>query len=259
MSSTDASRSTPVKASGAMNIRKRELGDPYFHQLVVGGTLSLGILLIVGSIAILGIMLKEQSNFKGAALDDFRSLGEACLVESAFDYRAVDIELNSLNTVCEEEWEYNVRVVDRNNTFVSNTITYTACKRSGCTECSDRKLQGENVYAGVDITRRGEPIDNETFAECWASVAPVESLSDFYDCGNQIGTCYQLVDPRDRLKDEIDSFELGMIGAYSGFGVGAILLLCSGWFLWRNHQVRRKDRKLQESMQNQSSRTEDQA
>jgi hypothetical protein len=63
----------------------RELGDPYFHQLVVGGTLSLGVLLIVGALAILAIMLMEQSNFRDADLDGFTSLREACLVESSFD------------------------------------------------------------------------------------------------------------------------------------------------------------------------------
>jgi hypothetical protein len=259
MSSTDASRSTPAKAPTTIKRGTRQVGDPYFHQLVVGGTLSLGILLVVGALAILAIMLNEQSNFRDADLDDFTSLGEACLVISSFAYRAVDLELNSLNTVCEEEWEYNVRVVARNETFVSNTITYTACKRSGCNECPDRKLQGENFYAGVDVKRRGEPIDNETFAECWAPVVSRESLSDFYNCGNQSATCYQLEDPTDRLKDEIDSFELGMIGAYAGLGVGVFLLLSAGWFLWRNRQVLRKDRELQESMNKQSSHTEDQA
>jgi ABC-type dipeptide/oligopeptide/nickel transport system permease subunit len=87
MSSTDAaSRSTtPAKAAATMKRGTRELGDPYFHQLVVGGTLSLGVLLIVGALAILAIMLMEQSNFRDADLDGFTSLGEACLVESSFD------------------------------------------------------------------------------------------------------------------------------------------------------------------------------
>eukprot|EP00977_Amphora_coffeiformis_P000952 scaffold202_cov180-Amphora_coffeaeformis.AAC.4 len=229
----------------------RKPGEPYVHPLILGGTLSLGILLLIGSGAIAIVSNISRADFKDAELNDFQYLGEsACHIESAVNYRTIEEELNALNTNCLEQWEYQVRVeTDEivNDVFVTDWLSFKACSTS-CYLCPDSRRYGENYYAGVDILRRGEYITNETAVECWGPTKAVESLSSFYNCGPQkttdAPTCYLLADPRDKLKDSIDSYEMGMLGAYTGFGGGAVLLLVAGWCVWKNKRVRAQDQKI---------------
>ena len=234
----------------------RKPGEPYVHPLILGGTLSLGILLLIGAGAIAIVSTISRSDFKDAELNDFQYLGDsACHIESSVNYRTIEEELNALNTDCLEQWEYQVRVktdeID-NDVFVTDWISFKACSTS-CYLCPDSRRYGDNYYAGVDILRRGEYITNETVVECWGPTIPVEKLSSFYNCGPQRSpnsstatepTCYLLADPRNKLKDSIDSYEMGMLGAYTGFGGGAVLLAVAAWCVWKNKRVREHDNKV---------------
>jgi len=235
----------------------RKLGEPYVHPLILGGTLSLGILLWVGAGAIAIVSTVSRADFKDAELDDFEYLGEsACHIESSVNYQTVEEEVNALNTNCIEQWEYRVSVKTaeiNNDVFVTDWISFKACSTS-CYLCPESRLYGDNYYAGVDSLRRGEYITNETSVECWGPTIPAEKLSDFYNCGSQKSTnssstttkptCYLLADPRDKLKDSIDSYEMGMLGAYTGFGGGAVLLMIAAWCVWKNKQIRAQDNKV---------------
>lgn len=234
--------------------RPRQLGvEPPIHALILGGTFSLGILLWIGAAAIAIVSAVRRSDFKDADLNDFEYLGPtACRIERAVNYRVVEEEVNALNTVCLEQWEYRVHVQTADDgiddVFRTDWLSLQACQTS-CYLCPESRLYGRDHYAGVDVLRRGQAITNETLVECWGPRIPVSRLSDFYNCGphqqNSTATsCYVLADPRDRLKDELDSYELSMLGAYVGFGCGAFLLLVFAWCVWHNRRVLARDREI---------------
>ena len=211
-----------------------------FHKLIVGGTFSLGVLMLLGAALIMTLSLLDYSEFSDADVGDFESLGpEGCQILSTYSYEIFQKDLNSLNRLCVEEWEYNAlaRTSSDEVTFTSNPLTFEACK-VGCNECPSSKLQGENYYAGVESNKRGQTIDNATFVECFQPTIPVNELSSFYEC--QETTCYQLKDPTIELKEKTESYEFGMLGAYVSIGVGCVLLLCSFWCMWKNRLARRK-------------------
>jgi hypothetical protein len=248
----------------------RQLGEPPIHALIVGGTFSLALLLWIGAAAIAIVAATQRSDFDDADLQDFVSLGEqGCRIERTVRYRTIDQEINTLNRVCLEQWEYQVRVMSstqeeqqqqQQDVFVTDWLSLRACT-SSCSSCPESRLYGRDHYAGVDVLRRGEAITNATFVECWAPRIPVNQLSDFYNCGPyqnngsaQNNTCYVLLDPTDKLDDELDSYELTMLGAYVGFAGGFILFLAYGWCVCYNKKVLARDAKiLQERKQQQTT------
>lgn len=229
---------------------KRQVGDPVpFDKLIVGGTLSLGFLLLIGGIVILAISLADQSTFKDATPNDFVSLGDnACQILNASSYRTVEEELNALTTRCIEEYRYTVQVVsetvsngDEKKMFVSNVLTSVVCS-SPCEFCLANKFRGPTYYAGVVVNEDGENISSSTLVECW--VSRTDTLSDFYSCPNGDVPCYQLQDPSLPLKEATDSNHLGMIAAWVAL-VGSVVVIALGiWFAWRNRQALEQDAKL---------------
>ena len=231
--------------------RRRRLGEPPFPPIFVGGTYSLAVLLVVGATIILIVSLVNYSDFRDADLSDFSSLGpEGCRIVNAVSYTLVERELNALNRECYEVREFNVSVVERNDFFISDPLSSRACQ-SSCDQCSGSRLQGENFYAGVDPTKRGVPIDDETFSECWTSEIPFNDLSAFYECDKNASSsayCYKLTDPTEKLDEELDSLEVAMLGVYAGYGTAVLVFLWALWCSWRNRQVLKQDRLVMETM-----------
>lgn len=226
--------------------RERELGEPVYDTLLISGTVSLGVLMWIGATIVLIMTLVDQRNFKDASLGDFVSQGpNACLIENATSYNYYDNKRDALNTVCVEQWEYNVRVLTMEDTsFVSSPLSIGRC-RAKCEICSSSRLFGPDFYVGVDPTKRGSSISNETLVECWAPSIPVEELSDFYPCGSQKesqGTCFLLQDTAVSLQERMNSSQIGLISAYACYAGGFLLLLVTAWFKWRNQQVLEQDR-----------------
>ena len=263
--------------------------DAPYPPIFVGGTFSLGLLLLIGATIILGISVRDRSAFRDASVTDFVSLGpSACQIQRTFRYDTVDQELNALNRLCIEQWQYIVGVVEDQqeeenipvvvDTFISSTQSFTACQ-SSCQECRQdtNKLQGPDYYAGVDATSRGFSLNtNDTSSRtvaCWKSVRPRQELSDFYTCGNTTTTtnndttttttnnddndndtvsyCYQLENPVTRLREAQQSYEFAMMGSYAGYGTGVIILLWAAWCRYRNHVFFRAAARQQQEQQEQ--------
>ena len=246
-------------------------GELPYDKLIVGGTLSLGIMLLIGGIVILIISVIDKSSFDDANTEDFVSLGSnACRIQRTVFYDAVTERVDALNSLCHEEYQYQVELIlggdgdmqrdDGNQTginttattatFVSTVMSKTRCKRP-CDVCN--QLYGENHYTGVDITRPGTSITDDLFVECWGPTKPVDQLSDFYTCGTStaengdgnIGevdpidatSCYQLQDPTIEIKNVQGSQQVGMIAAIIAL-IGAVMMLCwGGYFIWRNRKA----------------------
>ena len=264
------------------NMNKRELGEPPFNRIILGGTLSLAIMLLIGGVLMLVLAISEQSNFDAASIDDFQSLGKkGCLVIDASTYTVSSVQLKKLRSKCVETWTYNVEVVGTTSTkddgsgvngtttssstyFVSNEQSASACN-TNCEFCVEDDFNGKDFYRGVESNRPGRPIvNNRMFVECWVSRMPVNELSTFYDCDGQIqyhheeemvdedddvdpdntSVCYQLQDPSIELKVALESNQLGMISAWLGV-VGSIIFFCMGSFwVWRNRVTAREDQQL---------------
>ena len=250
--------------------KQREPGEPVYDKFIIGGTASLGVLMLIGATIVLIINLVEQANYNDAKLTDFVSLGqEACLIDSSARYRTYDKKLNALNRVCVEEWEYSVLVLELddqgkgNNTtstttstssasFVTSPMSSDSCPDT-CDECSSR-LFGPDYYVGVDATKTGTPIldnnnnnRNNIFVECYAPTVPVNDLSGFYPCGTQREanqTCFLLRDIRQELQERKDSTQIGSISAYACYGGGVLLLLVVLYFKKRNQTVLQQDDEL---------------
>lgn len=233
--------------------RESRPGDPIYDRLIVGGTASLGVILCIGATIVLVVSLVDRSKYDGAKEDDFRSLGSnGCRIESAARYGFYDVRKNNLNFWCVEAWEYNVEVVGSNTTFESASQSSEDC-RNTCEACVGRgQLYGEDYYVGFDPLRPGIPITNETYVECFEPTVPVESLSDFYNCGRQLpdnATCYMLEDTASILDEDMESVELGLAATYACYGVGALLVLLAVFFVHRNKRVLEKSESQQAEQQ----------
>lgn len=219
---------------------QRKPGDPLpFDYLLVGGTFSLVILLIIGGIVILAISLAENAQFDGAALNDFKSIGpEACLIQSSASYSIVQEDLDKLNSLCKERYEYNVFIERYNTSFVSNPLYSTACKTS-CDICGPSNFKGKNHYVGVEVNQEGERITSKTLVECWEPA--IDDLSSYYECSDE--NCYQVADPSLVLDAEMKSTQKGIIAGIVGL-VGSVVMGIIGlYFVWKNRQARESDRK----------------
>ncbi|KAG7345942.1 hypothetical protein IV203_005009 [Nitzschia inconspicua] len=242
------------KTTYALESKERQPGDPIYDKMIISGTASLGLLLWVGALIVMIVSLVNRSDFYDASASDFQSVGEdGCLVESAATYTYFDVQLNALNSVCVEQWEYNVRVVARTIVgeegeeeemifFVSAPLSSESC-RGQCQDCvRQNQLLGEDFYVGVVATQRGAPINaNGTTVECFGPTIPVGELSGFYDCGTQReinDTCFQLQDTSISLEQQQLSVQVGLAVAYCGFAGGFLLLLLTAYFMYRNKQVR---------------------
>lgn len=250
--------------------REPQPGDPIYDQFLIGGTISLGVIMLIGATIVLVMSLVDQSKYSGADTGDFQLLlgatgttttdsGGHCRVRSSISYIYKEKRLNALNTICVEEWKYNVHVPPTGGSddseeeafFVSAPLSLDSC-RGKCEDCIRmNRLFGQDYYAGVDPLVGGTYIPSsssnsstdqtEVKVECWAPVVPVDELSDFYDCGTQRaenGTCFLLKDTAILLKDEENSSQISLISAYSCYAGGIVLLLVAGFFIYRNKQVR---------------------
>ncbi|CAB9526986.1 expressed unknown protein [Seminavis robusta] len=244
-SAEDARPPPPSKFTQKIEIKEYQPGDPIYDTLLIGGTVSLGVLMWIGATIVLIMSLVDQSEFQNAMPSDFSSLGpRGCRVEKSTSYTYYDQRLDALNTLCVEEWQYSVQVVvslmeeEEETTFVSAPIMSENC-RSKCDVCLRQgRLYGAEFYPGLDPTTRGTYITNQTFVECWEPTIPVEDLSDFYQCDKSSGTCFLLEDTSVRLEAERNSSQIGLISAYACYAGGALLLLVAGFFVLRNKQVR---------------------
>lgn len=242
-----------IRATHKWEHKERQPGDPVYDKLFIGGTISLAVLLLIGAAAVLTICLIDQSKYRGASAQDFQSLGpEGCLIESSFSYSYSTVELTALNSVCQELWEYNVEIVApdieffednvQETSFVSAPLVSAACHGT-CEVCQSRgKLAGPDYFVGLNPTRPGINIPaNGTFAECFVPTIPVESLSDFYNCGPQRsenGTCYLLEDTATALIKEQDSVRIGLSAAYACFAGAIVIFGVVGYFMHQNKKVR---------------------
>jgi len=228
----------------------RNKGEAPFDALIVGGTLSLGVMMMIGGLVILILSLADQSSWNVADTDDFQSLGpQGCRVERTVEYSVQTYELDALNSVCREEYQYFVRVVATNTSFVSTKLSAIRCTTS-CDVCF--KFYGPNWYIGVESTRLGEPITNETLIQCWEPTKPVSDLSDFYQCGilqddgggmevspqEAASSCYQLEDTSIELRALQNSNQAGMIAAVVGLAGAVIMLSWWCFFVYKNRQAR---------------------
>jgi hypothetical protein len=87
----------------------------------------------------------------------------------------------------------------------------------------------------------GQPLS----VECWGPTIPVDSLSEFYNCGSQRqenGTCFLLEDSAPQVEDEQFSSRVGLAAAYACFGGGIFLILLALYFRHRNKQVYETER-----------------
>ena len=248
--------------------REPQPGDPIYDQFLIGGTISLGVIMLIGATVVLVMSLVDQSKYKGADTGDFQILlgagttgGGHCRIQSSSSYNYKEKRLNALNTICVEEWEYNVYVPptqrsdalegeEEETFFVSAPLSLDSC-RGKCEDCIRmNRLFGQDYYAGVDPLVGGTYIPSfgsnsslsqaEVEVACWAPAVPVEELSDFYDCGTQRpenGTCFILKDTAILLKNEKNSSQISLISAYSCYAGGIILLLVAGVFIYRNKQI----------------------
>jgi hypothetical protein len=248
----DVAGSTTIRASRAMTNRlgqERQIGDSLpFDQFVIGGTLSLACLLLIGGIVVLAVSLVDQSTFKDASLNDFVPLGEeGCQILNTSSYRFFDEEINALNSRCVEEYRYNVQVVSETSSdeeiFVSNVLRSIVCTGL-CDFCNDNEFRGPTYYTGVVVNQEGEAISSDTLVECWAP--RTDSLSVFYTCptNSEAVPCYLLQDPSLPLKDAMDSNQLGMIAAWVGLVGSVIFFTLVVWFVRRNRQVLKRDAEL---------------
>ena len=110
--------------------RDRRLGEPLYDKFMIGGTVSLGVLMWIGATAVLIVSLVEQSKYLGAQLSDFESLGpQGCRIVESFSYNIYDKRLDALNTNCMEQWTYTVQVVDRGLFFELPAISPIKIRR----------------------------------------------------------------------------------------------------------------------------------
>lgn len=252
---------------------ERAPGELVFDKLIVGGTLSLGVLMFVGGLAILIISLVNQSAYKDVSLDDFASLGpQGCRIDSSVSYRVETEKLDALNSICKEVYQYQVEIIrpttkekeeadgsmspTATSFFISTPLYRIMCKTS-CDICPPSSLNGPNFYVGVDVTRPGTAITaNETLVECWEPTRPVNQLSDYYQCGptqvdnggqvppsSQGATppqCYQLYDTAAEIQDLQGSHQAGLIAGSIGFAGSIILTIVGLYFVHRNRQARKE-------------------
>lgn len=235
----------PRKFVHAWAPKERQPGDPIYDWTIIQGTIALATLLWIGATIVLIMSQIEKADLDGASRSDFRFLGEsACQIESSFSYTYYEVRVNALNSLCIEQWEYNVRVREENTYFVSQPLSSESCRFS-CDECLrfDR-LGGPDFFIGSDSSLGGSEISNQTFSDCFAPTIPVEDLSGFFDCGVQRdanGTCYLLEDIDEALEKEEESINFGQIAAYSGYIGGALLFILVWFFIRRNKVVRERE------------------
>jgi uncharacterized membrane protein len=268
---TSSSSSTPARQRINGNIsyvheleeRERLPGDPIYDGMIIGGTLSLAIIMLVGATVVLIVSLLNQSKYNDASLTDFISLGNnGCQVlQNASRYSYFDQEVNALTTICTEQWEYTLRIHNIINDgnergatnatttyFVSAPVTHGEC-RGTCRYCLQAgELYGPNFYARqalIDPRISGLYIDEQTYVECWQPTIPVEDLSGFYDCGvqrSENGTCFLLQDTAVQINEESESTQIGLVAVYACFAGGFLLLLLVVFFKYRNRQVKEAQR-----------------
>ena len=223
--------------------RDRKLGEPVFDSLIVRGTVSLGVLLVIGACVIFGVSMKQQNEYSGAELSDYESLGaQACWIQSSYSYNVRTKRKSKLRADCIEEWEYNVVDMTTNKTFVSEVLQQKACAWA-CEDCWD--YEGPDFYAGVKSNVPGIPLTNDTMLlqECYGPTVDVEDLSDYFECDEfeDNEDCIRLNDPREDLDDRMDSVGVGLLAAYVGLGGGAIVLIWGAYFYCKNRIVYQRD------------------
>ena len=249
-----------------------------FNRIIIGGTLSLSFLLLLGGILMYIIYRVEIKAIDNAQLDDFVYLGnQGCQILNTSSYSIHDKQLKKLRTKCYESWTYNVKVVvagedattttdassSSNSTysshFMSNIQTIDVCSNV-CEECLEDDFHGRNYYRGIYNNRPGRPIiQNKTFTECWISnrnKLSVEELSSFYDCNTTNNNtdskhCYLLINPIQKLQNAINSNSLSKIAAYVGILSSIIFFMLGMYWMYLNKLASRKLKKQFEMIQRQ--------
>jgi len=133
--------------------------------------------------------------------------------------------------VVEEEEEEEAFVGD-NTTNNTSTITGNNNNNNSSNSNSNTNTKSNTNSNSNSSTTITEPNTGDNLlVKCWAP-RDMETLSEFYDCGDQAGTgtCYKLEDPKKDLEQTNRANNGWMIGACVGLGIGAVLLIVFGLY-----------------------------